>query len=202
MNKNKVILSLLFIIPGAVGLILLFFDVFSFPFAGWVYPILIVIGGSIINTAEKEKEAKSVANKERSLSEDEKKKIARLKNMLYLAYADGEFKKEEAYVCLTVAVSSGLDKELAAKVCDSFEYQSWEVYIPENQEDLNTHVNELFAVMMMDGRSNKKERERLKELLIKFGVNESTAENYIEQGVENLKASEDFQNLRKRIKSM
>lgn len=52
-----------------------------------------------------------------------------------------------------------LDKELAAKVCESFEYQSWEVYIPENQEDLNQHVNELFAVMMMDGRSNKKERE-------------------------------------------
>jgi hypothetical protein len=40
----------------------------------------------------------------------------------------------------------------------------------------------------------------LKELLIKFGVDESIIDNYIEQGVEALKASEDFQNLRKTIK--
>lgn len=200
MKKTSLFFALLFIILGAVGFILLIFDVFSFPFAGWVYSILVAIGGGIFSQSEQADKAEAVANKERRLSEDEKKKVARLRNLLYLAFADGTVKKEEAFVCLSVAVSSGLDKELAAQVCESFEYQSWEVYIPENKDELNKHVNELFAVMMIDGRSNKKERERLKELLIKFGIDESIIDNYIEQGVEALKASEDFQNLRKTIK--
>jgi hypothetical protein len=57
------------------------------------------------------------------------------------------------------AVASDFDKEPVAKVCESIEYQSWQVYIPENQENLNLHVNELFAVMIMDVRPNKTERE-------------------------------------------
>lgn len=187
---------------AVVGFALMIFDIFTFPYAGYVYSFALAVAGALLNSSIGEDKAKAVSDKEKKISDEDKKKIARLRNMLYVAHADGDVKKEELLWCLSIAISNGLDKQLAADVCDAFEYQNWKIYIPDNQQDLQTHISELLAVVMIDGKSNKKEKARLKELLIKFGADKDSIDEAIEQGLEKLKASDEFQALRKSFKKM
>lgn len=200
---SKQTLGIVLALVSAVGFILLWTDVLVFPFAGWVYGIGITLACFLVNSGEKEDAAKKLAKKENTLSPEERVLMNRFRNLLYVAYADEEVKKEEALMCIALARNFGLNESLVAPIADSFEYQNWNIYKPQTQQELNVHVNELFAVSMVDGKVQKKEKARIAELLVKIGATTSSnVDDFIEESVEKLKANDDFQAMLKNLKAL
>lgn len=206
MKNLKIIVALAAMAIGLVLLILGFFDVYLFPFQGLVDWVLIIVGGFLGQLAMKEEDVKQANEKISTLSSKQQKKIKKLRNLLYVVYADGNVKKEEVALVISILkdeLDSQFNMELIEKEAEVFESRSnFSLYIPESEEEKNTHLAQLVGLMMIDGKESKEERKRIKEIAKAFGYGDAQSDVVIDSILKSLEENEEFLNLRKQLKKL
>ena len=185
---------------GALLWVLPMFDISFFPFQSWVGFILLSIFFYMAkNMVTKEKVAE--LNKEsENLSDGEKEEAKKLRNFLYVAYADGKVEKEE--VLLLASLMNGkLDVDYIAKEGELFPSLKYSIYVPQSVEERNEHLSQLVAMMIIDDKQSKSEKNRIKEIFRAFGVEESKIDSSINLIVATLENSDEFIKTRETFKS-
>lgn len=199
MNKS-LFFAFAFIIVAAVLFILLITDVLVFPFQGWVVGILLALGAAMMQLNGQEEEREELNKQIDHLSDDKVVELKKLRNFLYVMYANGKTEKEEV-VLLATLFNGKLDESIIVKEINLFPTTNFSIYVPESEEALNVHLNQLVAMMIIDEKQNKTEKKRIKEIFHACGVEEDKIDSSINLIVATLENNDEFLNLRKACKS-
>jgi uncharacterized membrane protein YebE (DUF533 family) len=164
MNKEKLfaILGIGLMAIGGIMLILVYCDVVTFPFAGWVSCILIGIGsffGGMYN---------SIENKKTSL----------FKLLVCMAAADGKITPEELMIIGEYAKQFDVNEKRFNAIVEEVE-KGFDIVIPEDTSEKEKNIKALVRMANADGNIDDKELALIKEVAKKYGLSESFVDKLV-----------------------
>lgn len=162
-SNTYLFLGIALIIAAIVLLALVWLDIVSFPFAGWVPWIMGAIGASLLGVVFNE----------------ESQKTSLFKLLVAVAAQDGKITEEEKENIIGYANQFGIkDKQLEA-ILKEVGSGKFDVAVPDNQADKEKNIKALVKMANCDGHIDSKELKLIKNVASHYGLSESFVDSLI-----------------------